>query len=64
MRLPYASPNGAHGFGLPDPEAEFDHNTYAIMQIASYFSSRGQDVAEDMCMEDASCDWIPALEAE
>ncbi len=61
LRLPYASKTGSHGFGLPNRNLDFDINTFAIMQISSYFATGGTVLSDDPCLEDASCDWIPAL---
>ena len=64
LRLPYVRPTGTHGFGLPDPDAAFDINTFGIFQIASYFQSGGTEISDDVCLADATCSWIPALEGE
>jgi pimeloyl-ACP methyl ester carboxylesterase len=64
MRMPYVSPNGSHGFGLPDPGAEFDINTFAIHQITRYFQTDGQEVSDDLCLEDNSCDWFRPVNTE
>ena len=61
MRLPYVRTTGTHGFTLPEPDQPFDISTFMVMQIASYFQSGGQTLSDDVCLEDASCAWIPAL---
>ncbi len=61
LRLPYVDPTGTHGFATPEPQKEFDIATFATMQIASYFASDGTEISDDLCLEDASCAWIPAL---
>ena len=61
MRLPYVSTRGSHGFVTPRPGDPFDIATFATMQIASYFVSGGTELSDDVCLEDASCDWIPQL---
>jgi len=61
MRLPYVSQRGSHGFVTPRPGDPFDIATFATMQIASYFKSGGTELSDDVCLEDASCDWIPQL---
>lgn len=58
FRLPYVRATGTHGFGLPDPALPFDINTFAIHQIAWYFSTRGQEYTDDPCLEDADCDFL------
>lgn len=61
LRLPYASTTGQHGFSLPTPSAAFDINTFAIMQIATFFQDGGQAVVDDPCLATATCEWIPAV---
>lgn len=61
LRLPYIRTTGTHGFTTPRPSDPFDISTFATMQIASYFVSGGTEVVDDLCLEDASCDWIPQL---
>ena len=61
LRLPYVRTTGTHGFTTPRPDDPFDISTFATMQIASYFLSGGQEISDDLCLEDASCAWIPAL---
>ena len=58
LRLPYASPRGSHGFGLPEPESSFDLNTFAISQIARYVETGGTEITDDACLADLSCDWM------
>ena len=62
LRLPYVSTAGAHGFSFPSPSQPGDQNSFAINTIARYFQTRGQELSEDPCMSDFSCDWIPALD--
>lgn len=64
LRLPYADQTGSHGFGEPEPNAAFDINTFAIMQIATYLASGGTRLSDDPCLEDLSCDFIPQLSVE
>jgi len=61
LRLPYVSTTGSHGFTTPRPDDPFDIATFATMQIASYFKSGGTEISDDVCLEDASCAWIPQL---
>ena len=61
MRLPYVRPTGTHGFSTPEPGKQFDMSTFAVMQVASYFQDDGQQVRDDLCLEDASCDWLTPL---
>jgi hypothetical protein len=64
MRLPYTRTTGTHGFAIPRPNDPFDISTYMVMQIATYFQNNGQEVVDDLCLEDASCAWLPALPDE
>jgi hypothetical protein len=61
LRLPYVRTTGTHGFATPEPDRPFDVPTFAGMQMASYFASRGLELSDDPCLEDASCAWIPAI---
>lgn len=62
LRLPYVRTTGTHGFATPEPDRAFDTATFATMQIASYFLDKGAFIRDDLCLEDASCAWIPQLE--
>lgn len=64
MRLPYASTTGSHGFGLPEPSADFDINNYALNQIAWFLGTFGQELIEDPCFEDGSCDFFRPFDEE
>ncbi len=61
LRLPYANQRGSHGFTTPKPDDPFDIATFATMQMASYFYFDGQVLSDDLCLEDASCEWIPQI---
>ena len=61
LRLPYVKTTGTHGFTTPRPDDDFDIASFATMQIATYFQSGGQLLTDDLCLEDASCSWIPPL---
>lgn len=58
LRLPYADPQGSHGFTFPDPEAAFDINTFAISQIAWFLATDGREISDDPCLEDGSCPFL------
>lgn len=62
LRLPYSATTGTHGFRLPTPSQPGDQNSLALNQIAYYFMSGGQDMSDDICMSDFSCDWLPELD--
>lgn len=62
LRLPYTSTRGSHGFGFASPSRPGDQNSLALNQIAYYFMSGGQEVSDDICMADFSCDWLPELD--
>jgi len=61
MRLPYMNRTGQHGFATPSPSKPFDIDTFMHNQIAHYFSTRGREIVDDVCLEDSSCDFIPPL---
>ena len=42
--------------------ADFDMNTFAIMQVAAYFHSGGQEILDDHCLEDINCDFLTPSE--
>lgn len=60
LRIVYADPQGSHGWALPDPEADFDINTFGTMQAAWYLASRGQELLDDPCFETADCPFFRA----
>ena len=64
LRLPYASPQGLHGFTPPDSSKPFDMTTFAIMQIARYAQSGGQEISDDPCLEAADCPFFRVIENE
>ncbi len=63
LRMPYVSPQGSHGFGMPDPGLDFDINTFSIYQIARYVQTRGAEISDDPCLEDGSCDFFREITA-
>ena len=62
LRLPYTSTRGSHGFGFAQPSQPGDQNSLALNQIAYYFMTGGQEMSDDICMADFSCDWLPELD--
>jgi hypothetical protein len=64
LRIPYVSTQGSHGWGLPDPGADFDIHTFSLMQISAYFHSGGKEIMDDHCLEDMSCEFIPIAEED
>ncbi len=62
MRVPYASPRGSHGPGLPDSNLEFDVGTYSVMQASWYLATGGQELLDDPCFEDLSCTYFRSLD--
>lgn len=58
MRIPYMSPFGQHGFNIPHPEKEFNMDNYMINKIGRYFETRGQEIVDDICLADNSCNFI------
>ena len=59
LRVPFADPQGSHGFDLPDPTADFDINTFAFMQAMFYLYTSGTEVRDDHCLERADCPDLP-----
>lgn len=62
LRLPYVSTKGAHGFSFPEPSNPGDQNSFAVNTIAHYFYTQAQELSDDPCMSDFTCDWIPELD--
>jgi hypothetical protein len=59
LRLPAILPRGDHGFLVPDPSLPFDVHSFMIHQISHYFATGGDELRDDLCMQDQSCDWMP-----
>ncbi|MFH1131963.1 MAG: hypothetical protein V1754_11550 [Pseudomonadota bacterium] len=59
IRIPMLNPKGQHGFLIPTPEIDFDNNTFMIHMVARFFTSGGTELVDYLCMEDASCSWMP-----
>ena len=64
MRLPYADPQGVHGFNLPEPGDPFDWAVYGLGTAGAYFIHEGQEIIDDVCLEDLSCAFLPAGSGE
>ena len=62
LRIPYIETTGTHGFAFPEPDRPFDQNAFALNMLAYYIYADGQEIVEDVCMEDFSCDWLPELD--
>ena len=57
VRFPHT---GDHEYiALPKPDAEFNWSTYSRNQIIHFFLSDGQDISDDLCLEDSSCAYLP-----
>ena len=59
VRIPWMQHKGQHGFGLYEPDLPFDMPTYMHTMIGHYVSSKGQEIVEATCLEDASCNFVP-----
>ena len=59
LRIPMGSPSGQHAFATPDPTSSFDLNTFLVHMVGRYFSTRGRELRDEVCMATASCDWLP-----
>ena len=64
LRLPYHRSTGTHAFGLPETDRPFDSSTYSVFQMGRYLTTGGQELVDDVCLQDASCDFIPELPEE
>lgn len=61
LRIPYLNRTGFHVFVIPEVSKAFDINNYMRQQVGYFFGSRGKEIRDEPCMENNSCDWIPAL---
>jgi hypothetical protein len=61
MRMVYPGIGGGHSPGLPDPDKPFDSGTFMVGMITSYAVLDGQQIPQDPCIEDLSCDWFAPL---
>lgn len=59
VRIPWLEHKGRHGFGLYEPQLPFDMPTYMHSMIGHYVATKGQELIEAPCLEDASCEFIP-----
>jgi len=59
LRFPVTRPEGFHGLYLMAPYKPFDVETYQLNLMARYFVTSGQEVWDDMCLEDSTCSWEP-----
>ena len=51
---------GHHEFiAVRDPDAPFDNATYFRNQILHFLATDGQEIRDDLCLEDGSCDFLP-----
>ncbi|MBN2498526.1 MAG: hypothetical protein JXR96_28300 [Deltaproteobacteria bacterium] len=57
VRFPYLEPDGLHGFRVPAPSKAFDIDSFMINMMGWYFQTG--EIADDLCLEDYSCDFIP-----
>lgn len=64
LRMAYISPTGTHGMGMPEPDEAFDHNTFHLMQTAWWFATQGQELRDDACLHDLTCDFLPPMPEE
>jgi hypothetical protein len=60
MRITLTLPQGFHGLYLQAPYKQFDIETYIMNVIGRYFMTSGTEVWDDPCLEDSSCEWMPA----
>jgi hypothetical protein len=56
--FPMMDPRGAHGFPVPEPEANFDLGSLLVNQVARYLATGGEKLDFDACQIDWSCSWL------
>jgi hypothetical protein len=59
LRIAVTKPQGFHGMYLMSPQKPFDVETYQLDLIGRYFMTRGRELWDDPCLEDATCAWMP-----
>ena len=59
MRIPWLEHKGRHGFGLYEPQLPVDLPTYMHSMVGHYVATKGQELIEAPCLEDASCEFVP-----
>lgn len=61
LRIPYGHPAGSHFFNPFEPpeyfgvKGTFDLMTYMVGQVGHYLATKGKELFDDACLEDASC---------
>jgi fermentation-respiration switch protein FrsA (DUF1100 family) len=53
--MPYLDEHGKHGFTVPEPNRQFDINTFMINMVGWYFYTGGKEIRYDVCMATNSC---------
>ncbi len=59
LRIPYMEPKGRHGFGIYEPERQFDMSAYMNSFLGQWFMTRGTQVIEAPCLETIDCEFLP-----
>jgi hypothetical protein len=54
----YPATDNHEYIAIPDPEASFDWTSYSRNQIIRFFETDGQEITDDLCLENHSCDWM------
>ena len=62
--FPMSLATGKHGFGNPDPGAQWDLGSMMINMGARYVSTNGREIAIDKCHVLNTCPWLPPIPAD
>lgn len=60
IRFTMTEPWGYHGLLLMAPYKAFDIETYIYNMIGRFFMTSGQELWDDKCLMDSSCEWMPS----
>lgn len=60
LRLPYAWPQGVHGFKL-DSTLPFDWTNYVLHLVGDYTRREGAEISDRLCLMTADCDDFPPV---
>ena len=56
VRYPYTDDH--EYIAVVDPDADFDWATYSRNQLLHFITTDGQEIRDDLCLEDSSCPWL------
>ena len=58
LRILYVSSHGSHGLLPADPRKDFPVERYGLNLITRYMVTGGQDLVDDVCLADSSCEFF------